>query len=294
MVPTWINLDACRCTYVAYAWASNHAEFCARLPSLPTRRSQRCVENSRPYEANLPQATWQGIDPRSWYVCPARRIKETGWVWMGYHLHAMENYKDFGGTMFMDAERFIFGSVFWFSTSGIAKEWNGPGTVLPRQHWGNAPIPKGVVKLGFSWEALDVKFWEGQSGVFATWECWMDDGDYAKKCTETCVVENVLKTFELHVYAARAWPCILDRFRLITWWHGISIWICNSYIYTFPANWWFACNKWSPSCHWHAPHATSLIIWTAHLVDPVCVAGQRGLETAISQLTQVGRVRIQW
>merc|ERR1719281_1773436 len=27
------------------------------------------------------------------------------------------------------------------------------------------PIQKGVAKLGFSWEALDVKFWEGQGGL---------------------------------------------------------------------------------------------------------------------------------
>ena len=34
---------------------------------------------------------------------------------------------------------------------------------MPRS-WtrGDVPIIKGVAKLGFSWEALDVKFWEGR------------------------------------------------------------------------------------------------------------------------------------
>ena len=34
----------------------------------------------------------------------------------------------------------------------------------------NSPLPttdinRGVAKLGFSWEALDVKYWEGESGL---------------------------------------------------------------------------------------------------------------------------------
>ena len=37
----------------------------------------------------------------------------------------------------------------------------GVGRQIPE----DLQITKGVAKLGFSWEALDVKFWEGRDGL---------------------------------------------------------------------------------------------------------------------------------